>query len=74
MKLNGEGTLENPIELGAEGVRLLWPNLSGKRTETEVVFELFPLHSSESLQKRLFYFTHKERKENDRRSIVSHCV
>lgn len=62
MKLNGEGTLENPIELGAEGVRLLWPNLSGKRTETEVVFELFPLHSSESLRSGSFILLKRREK------------
>jgi len=34
MKPDVEGTLENPIDLGAEGARpRMRPNLSGKRTE-----------------------------------------
>ena len=74
MKLNGEGTLENPIELGAEGVRPVWTESLRQKDRDGIAFLRFHLHSSESLQKRLFYFTHKERKENDRRSIVSHCV
>lgn len=32
LRLGAEGTLENPIKLGAEGARLKELNLSGKRT------------------------------------------
>ena len=43
---DGEGTLENPIQLGAEGampwLKLLRLNLSGKRTEIIGTMPVFP--------------------------------
>ena len=63
MKLNGEGTLENPIELGAEGVRLLWAESLRQKDRDGIAFLRFHLHSSESLQKRLFIFFEGEKEK-----------
>ena len=62
MKLNGEGTLENPIELGAEGVRPLWPNLSGKRTETESHFCVSSAFFGVAAKAALYFFEGEKRK------------